>query len=1165
MASDGWNMKSLEPAVRETAREAARRAGLSVAEWLQSVIVESAAEQQADSERSAPAPADNPDPDSPMRSIDARLEALSQQLERLARVGMETAAPEQLAPTRQKDSELTAALRAIESRLAEFTRETSARVEAPAQQMADALAQLERRLDKLTADGRSASSELENRIAAVDRALAAFDRHGAQPPALAEPAPTRPILHVPRDADSTENFAMPAEAETPPVAPELLPLSFDAALAEIAARQQALEDEAPARATSGQPVAPPGHDGAGVHRDFSGIEQQIRHLTHQLESLGGPGGFHDAVATLRQELAEIGRALTEAAPRRAVQALEAEVRALAERVDAGRHRGADGGDLAGIERGLAELRDALQQLAPAESLVEFREDVKALDRKIDEVAAGGDSTVLRQLQQSVAELRQIAARTASGEALIALAEEVQALGDKVERLVVPVGAGAEVLSGLDQRFQELAATFAARVAAAGAVGGPGSHDLVAVIEALAERVERVELARVDVPALDDIAAQLGRLTERLEASGARLDNLDAVERGLSDLYDHIETLHATAAAAAERAGKEAALQVAGASTNATFEVQALKHEFETLRQDQVQNDRRTQETLEAVHGTLERLVDRLAMVETERRDQVPLPSAVVAAMASEPAGPAAAPAQQSIAELKTASALTGQRRLATAPVLAVAQDRRPIDPTLPADHPLEPGTAAPRMRPVSAAERIAASEAALGPANPAPAPQDESKANFIAAARRAAQAAVNMAAPPAPPAEEGRAGVSTLGAIAQKITRRRPLLLGLAILAIAGTLHLVLNVLGSGEPRPADAPRPAASEAAPPAPAPAKGQASVAKPTAAAVAALPTSPPPPPLNIAPPSPPPSSPAREASAAPPTESAASAPAQDSRTTTTVSPLTIASIKLPAGGDVTGSTGRAPGFSLSNAAPPPNIAAAPTGPAASAAIPPGLRAAAADGNPAAAYELGLRHAEGRGVPASLEEAARWFERAAEQGIAPAQYRLGSFYEKGTGVKKDVEKARRLYTAAAEKGSAKAMHNLAVLYAEGLDGKPDFKPASYWFRKAAERGVADSQYNLAILHARGLGVEQNLAESYKWFALAAQQGDADAGKKRDDVAGRLDPQALIAAKLAVQTFTAEPQPDEAVTVKAPAAGWEAVIPAAPRAKSRTGMPAPRKVGAT
>jgi localization factor PodJL len=136
---------------------------------------------------------------------------------------------------------------------------------------------------------------------------------------------------------------------------------------------------------------------------------------------------------------------------------------------------------------------------------------------------------------------------------------------------------------------------------------------------------------------------------------------------------------------------------------------------------------------------------------------------------------------------------------------------------------------------------------------------------------------------------------------------------------------------------------------------------------------------------------------------------------------------------------------------------------------------------------------------------------------------------------------------------------MHNLAVLHAEGPEGKPDFKLAAQWFRRAAERGVADSQYNLAILHARGLGVEQNLAESYKWFALAAQQGDQDAGKKRDDVAGRLDPQALVAARLAVQTFTVAPQPEEATTVKPPAGGWDAPAAATP-SKPKSAFPSRR-----
>ena len=116
------------------------------------------------------------------------------------------------------------------------------------------------------------------------------------------------------------------------------------------------------------------------------------------------------------------------------------------------------------------------------------------------------------------------------------------------------------------------------------------------------------------------------------------------------------------------------------------------------------------------------------------------------------------------------------------------------------------------------------------------------------------------------------------------------------------------------------------------------------------------------------------------------------------------------------------------------------------------------------------------------------------------------------------------------------------------KGSTASRTIRTASQWFRKAADRGVADSQYNLGILYARGIGVDQNLAESYKWFALAAQQGDQDAGKKRDDVAGRLDQQSLVAARLAVQTWASDPPPDEAMNVKAPPGGWDRATAAAP-----------------
>jgi localization factor PodJL len=226
-------------------------------------------------------------------------------------------------------------------------------------------------------------------------------------------------------------------------------------------------------------------------------------------------------------------------------------------------------------------------------------------------------------------------------------------------------------------------------------------------------------------------------------------------------------------------------------------------------------------------------------------------------------------------------------------------------------------------------------------------------------------------------------------------------------------------------------------------------------------------------------------------------------------------------------------------------------------------PALRTAALKGDPAAAYEIGVRFAEGKGVAPDLDQAAKWYDRAAQAGVVPALFRLGTFYEKGLSVKKDVDIARRYYAQAAERGSAKAMHNLAVLDADGGGKGANYKSASTWFRKAADRGVADSQFNLGILYARGIGVEQNLAESFKWFSLAAAQGDVDAGRKRDDVAKRLDVQSLAAARLAIQTFTPEPQPDDAVNVAAPAGGWDST-PAPATGKPATKPAATKRTAA-
>ncbi len=200
-------------------------------------------------------------------------------------------------------------------------------------------------------------------------------------------------------------------------------------------------------------------------------------------------------------------------------------------------------------------------------------------------------------------------------------------------------------------------------------------------------------------------------------------------------------------------------------------------------------------------------------------------------------------------------------------------------------------------------------------------------------------------------------------------------------------------------------------------------------------------------------------------------------------------------------------------------------------ASAELPPvevgpiALREAAGSGDAKAQFEVASRYTDGRGVAKDLKKAASWYQKAADIGFAPAQFRLGSFYEKGLGVERSPQKAKTLYQLSAEQGNASAMHNLAVLFATGASGPADNDSAVLWFVKAAELGVKDSQFNLGILAAKGLGVPQNLEESYKWFALAAKSGDKDAAAKRDEIANAMRPEQLKKARATTELWKVKP----------------------------------------
>src|SRR5262249_20489746 len=536
-------------------------------------------------------------------------------------------------------------------------------------------------------------------------------------------------------------------------------------------------------------------------------------------------------------LGRIGDALSKAMPRCALDELESQVESLANRAVRDR-QGADMAAFASIEQRLGQIHESLVGLTPAENIGGFQAAVHALSRKIDVLAASGpDTAALHHLEAAIAELRRITERVASGDALATLADEVRTLAERMDRFAEPDSRDA--LASLERRIDSLNDVINARVTQPESRNALASlerridslNDVInarvnepehrhafasierridklnelintraaeaevpsrveAMIGALSMQLQRLDLGESDRAALHHIEAQIAQLGDKIHTSEARFGNVEVIERGLTDLFHQIEDIRANIG-----------------------EASAFKRDLADLRLTQAEADRRTQEMLGAVQDPIDRLADRLTTIETETRaerarSQPPVPVAVPVAprmpMAAPPAAaplPAAPLAHASLAPAPLPGAVE-----APAPAAPV---RQAIDPTLPANHPLEPGSIVPRGRPATAAERIAASQAALAPlksSNGAGAPgapgapggpETNEKATSIAAARRAAQAAAAEAGQPkraddkpaAPEADEADGGAGKF---------KRPLLLSVAAaILVIGATHVTLTMLGS--------------------------------------------------------------------------------------------------------------------------------------------------------------------------------------------------------------------------------------------------------------------------------------------------------------------------------------------------------------------------------
>ncbi|HEY7807990.1 MAG TPA: hypothetical protein VIC34_12395, partial [Croceibacterium sp.] len=463
-----WNVEGIDPSVRERAESAARRAGMSLSDWLNSTIGESAPPDFARASEQRPMPGRE---SRDVAEIHQRLDSITRQIEHISR-----AAPRQESP-----------------------RSEPARGEpGVARQLNDAISRLDARL-----------SQIANPAAARK----AFSQ---------DPQP---------QADLVERAAAEVYRPSPPLSPGSLDLAVAEITARQSELDNATPRQVPPRrappvapTVAVAPAMPAGPD-------FASLERHLFNITSQIEALQHPSAVEPSIAAFRVELAEIRAAITEAMPRRAIESIENEIRSLSARIDDTRQNGINGQVLAGIERALDEIREALRSLKPAEQLAGYDEAIRNLGARLDTILrADDDPSTVRQLESAIAALRSIVSNVASTDALARLSDDVHSLSSKVDQLA-RAGDNRGSFAALEQRIATLASSLESRERPAagensehleGALRGlsdridrmPVANDSASAFAHLEQRVSYL-LERLEASA-DHRAGNLGRVEDGLQ-------------------------------------------------------------------------------------------------------------------------------------------------------------------------------------------------------------------------------------------------------------------------------------------------------------------------------------------------------------------------------------------------------------------------------------------------------------------------------------------------------------------------------------------------------------------------------------------------------------------------------------------------------------------------
>jgi localization factor PodJL len=767
------------------------------------------------------------------------------------------------------------------------------------------------------------------------------------------------------------------------------------------------------------------------------LERQIGELADRVDRLAASPAPQAESARLGALIADARAQIERSIPAAALTAIERRLEELAQRMDAALRRPPQPAPIdprvfEDLARRIDSLHGAVErQPDPAKLEAVLREIALKLDRP---AAIGGS---LEPLTGMVRDLGQrLDQRVGPPLDIAPLEQALRALGDRpieidtapIEAMMRDLGAKLAPAAAPDMRPFEVMLREISQKLDRGAPAGDlaamirelGQHidervgqkldtrALEEALMALRDRLESGPAEHFDVKFIEEVADLLGERLDRRAGAGAGA-GAEGLAGQIALIHDRLDALQSASPGAALEQRIADLVDELDATRRAMQAPSApVADGFAELRAEQEDSDKRTQSRLANVQDILERMVGRLGRLEDEiaRVDEAraATPASAAAAPAAPPR-PGAPPrfADESFRAVGAASRDLPERAPPVAPPRALDG----------ADFLLEPGSTLPRPRAADASE--------LAP------PKSAINAH-IAAARRAAHAALaEHADKPAAPAaeadeEEGESRIAAIGgrAMAFVATRRRPLLLGLALVAAVAMLAAI-------ELRGGHAPLLQKSELTPPA-------ANVAAPLAAA--------PTPKVSSADLDTTPTgaiSPSASAAKAPPADLAAAIP------TGLPQALHDGAAASDAGAEFELALRLLDGRGVAR---DPHAASQ------------WFEQAANRGLPIAEYRLAALYEKGVGVTRDLPAAMGWYVKAATAGNARAMHNLAVMHAEGSiGGKPDYATAAEWFRKAGQFGVRDSQFNLGILYARGLGVPQDLGQSWLWFSLAAQQGDADS----------------------------------------------------------------------------------------------------------